>query len=117
LWHLPGQTTRSQARPQKSEEATEMMQLDTWDARCRSIAQDVATEVCSELADEAGNAAGELETALKALRDSVEQQLSTLRDDVAQLRADIHIERSLRNGDVVDLPQFIRKAVRQCSVA
>jgi hypothetical protein len=88
MWTVPPIT-------QETEGTSQMTSTwDEWHAWARSI----AVEVCGELADEAGAVTGQLEAELRQLR-----------DELNQLRADIAIERSLRNGDVVDLPRFIRR--------
>jgi uncharacterized small protein (DUF1192 family) len=69
---------------------------EQWAVWCRGIAQ----ECVLELADECGSAVGELE-----------RDLAALRDEVAQIRADIMVERAVRDGGsvVVDLPDFLRR--------
>jgi archaellum component FlaC len=69
-----------------------------WSASCRAIVDEVVGEVCNALADECGGAVGALE-----------RQISELRDEIAQLRSDIEVERTLRNAEnVISLPNFLR---------
>jgi hypothetical protein len=60
-----------------------------WDTWCRGIVE----EVVGELAEECGGAVGELERALEALR-----------DELAELRASLEVERTVKSNAIVDLP-------------
>jgi hypothetical protein len=90
FWNLP----ESQTRPQAQEEAQEMTER-TWEA-WHQWARGIAADVCGELADE--------------IVDDLKREVKALREELAELKADIAVERSVRNGTIIDLPDWRRKS-------
>jgi hypothetical protein len=86
---------KAQSAAQEEQEIAQQ-RYDEWREFCRGI----AAEVVGELADEAGSAAGDLQ-----------RQINELRDDLAQLRTSLDVERAARSDNVVTLPSgFLRKS-------